>query len=215
MDEHASAEAGAQGEGAATAPAVRPPDTEPAPASSKPLTAPLSAFVRGGTSTSKSDNMFAAMWHDGEKRRDTEDAAKKIGATPIDEGGGMLVENPLATPGTEKIPKASLLLTYLTRTGEPTGFQCLADLVLELSGEALLVLVCLGCVRRGRHLDVSQIHLRQSNKRFTFKAGMGSPFFDFEGRRYKSAGMIVETEKFRCGDCGWTARIDHNNVRQD
>lgn len=207
MDEQKSGAPGATGGEPATT------DTEPAPASGKPLSAPLSAFVRGGTGTSKSDAMFAALWKDAEDRRDTEAAAKKIGSVPIDEGGGMLVENPLATPGTEKIPKASLLLTYLTPAGEPTGVQCLADLVMELNGEVILILVCVGCMRRGRHMDQCQIQLRQQNKRFTFRAGMGAPFFDFEGRRYKSAGMIVETEKFRCGDCGWTARIDHNNVR--
>lgn len=192
-----------------------------APAATKQLEGPKDAFVRGGTTTSRNDQMFAALWQDAEKRRNQEANARGLGQTPLEQGGGVMFEHPLSGKGQADLPRAWLLLTYLTPRGEVMTdgngrpVQCLADFVMGLDNDTMVIIVCPKCIARGMHQDQAQIMVRNSNRRFHFIAAKGSPTFTFEGMLFHNAGMIESSEKFVCPNCSWTARIDKNRVWPD
>ncbi len=174
----------------------------------------IQGFVRGGTSTSANDRELEKQFQDAERRRDQAEEQHKIASIPIDEGGGKeythkLTDNP-------DVPKAYIFLKYLTPQGEDTGERCLADLLIGMGNdpdEMALILVCYKCAQLGiRHHDQIQLQIRQSNRNFHFAPGAGKQRFMFEGKTYFSAGMIMESEKFTCPNCGWTAHIDKNRV---
>lgn len=185
---------------------------------------PMSAFVRGGTTSSRHDRSVAEQRLDAEARRNDADAAKEreLARTPLEEGGGMMF-------GGRMLPSADaeaavILLVYLSPKGEvryESGeeFQCLADLTVLEGGELCLVLVCPTCMTRNLPQDQCQLRLRQTNRHFEFSpkgAGELIAFDDGFGQKaYKSAGTIVESERFSCGQCGWAARIVNNKVRPD
>lgn len=191
---------------------------------------PMAAFVRGGTTSSRHDRFAAEQHLDAEARRNDADAAKEreLARTPLEQGGGVMF-------GGRFLPAADaggsfVLLVYLNPKGEvlyESGeeFQCLADLTVLEGGELCLVIVCPACLTRGVHHDQCQMRVRQTNKHFEFSTkGAGDLIvfkeYDhvlekFVEKVYKSAGTIVESERFRCDQCGWTARIVNNRVRPD
>lgn len=175
---------------------------------------PLMAYVKDGTTTWASEQEVQRQWLESEHRRNVAARERELSNVPIDSGGAVmhthkLTENP-------EIPKAYIELTYLNRHGTETGEKCMADIIVGVGNnptELMLILVCPNCVHnRGRHHDQAQIQIRQSNKMFHFVAGMGNPTFVFDDMPYNSAGMIMESEKFTCPNCSWSARIDHNRV---
>jgi len=174
----------------------------------------IQGFVRGGTSTSANDKELEKQFWDAEKRRDEAAEERRLASIPIDEGGAKLYTHKLTD--NPDVPKAYIFLKYLTASGEDTGERCLADLLVgtgEDPEEKTLILVCFGCARIGiRHHDQMQLQIQQRNRNFHFAPGAGKPKFIFEGKVYYSAGMIMDSEKFTCPVCGWTAHIDRNRV---
>lgn len=180
-------------------------------------------FVKGGTSTTASENLYEARYQEAEARRDAADAEKRIASTPIEQGGGQMHVSQMTQH--PEIPKAYIPLVYVDGRGQPVviGGQetiCQADLIIGMDParpmELTLIIICPRCQQRGhKHLQDCQLTIRQSNKHFEFRAGMGPPTFVMDGKTYKSAGMIVESEPFTCSDCDWRARIDHNRVWPD
>lgn len=184
--------------------------------SQKAVEAPMDAWVQGGTSTTKSDNYFERMFQESERRRNIHDKEKSLSRIPTQEGGAKLFTHKLTD--NPEVPKAYVLLKYLNRNKGYDGFECLADLIVgpgDDPNELMLVLVCLGCAKRGRHHDQIQIQLRQSNRMFHFVPGKGAPMVRFEDNMYYSAGVIVESERFTCPNCAWSARIENNCVIED
>ena len=179
---------------------------------------PYMAFVKGGTSTQKNDEFWERRWQESEKRRDEADLEKKVACVPIEEGGGQLYTNQMTAH--PEVPRAYVCLKYLTRAGEETGFECLSDIIVGMDEmkptELTIILVCPRCMQRGdKHMQDCQLSIRQSNKRFQLVTGKGNPTFVYEDKVYKSAGMIMDMEKFSCPDCNWTAQIHENRVRPD
>lgn len=216
-----------------------------APQAPEPVKTP-EAFVRNGTTTSKSYEYYKRRFHEAEKRRDEQkreeaDAVRVKGysdknksdiasAEAINEatakGTGTLFQNQFTRH--PEIPKAYINLKYCDHNGnqvywEGEAVEGQADLIVGLDPlkphELSLIIVCPRCVQKGRdtgkHLQEAQITIRQSHVNFEFKPGLGPPTFVFQGRVYRSAGMIVESEKFRCSHDGWTARIVNNRVIPD
>lgn len=190
---------------------------------SKARTAP-EVFVRGGgTGTAKSEQLYERRFQEAEKRRDVSNKERALSRLPIEEGGAQLLSNQFTRH--PEIPKAFIPLVYVDRSGKPIEVNgepviCCADLIVGVNParpeELALVLVCPRCQRSShKHQQDNQIMLRQSNKNFEFKSGMGPATFVFEGKTFRSAGMITHSEAFRCYDCGWRARIDHNRVWPD
>lgn len=182
------------------------------------LEAPSLVFVKGGTSTSKNDQLWETRFQDAEKRRDEADFERKIANVPIESGGAKLYTSQLTSH--PDVPRAFILVKYLSPAGEDTGLECLADLIVGMDEarptELTLILVCPGCMSRGdKHMQDCQIQIRQSNKPFVLTTGKGDPTFTYEDEVYQSAGVISDMEAFNCPDCGLRARVDNNCLRPD
>lgn len=180
-------------------------------------------FVRGGTPTMKSERLYEERFREAEQRRNVADEEKRIGNIPIEQGGGQLRTSQLTQH--PEIPKAYLGLKYVDRLGQPivingTPVVCCADLIIGMDPdkplELTIILVCPKCMQGGqKHQQDAQLTIRQSNKRFEFVAAKGDPMFEHDGKMYRSAGVVVQSESFKCSDCGWKARIDNNRVWPD
>jgi len=171
-------------------------------------------FIRGvGTPTSPSERHYHELFEDAEVRRDEADRDLR----DAQKGDGRLYVNQMT--GHPEIPKAYVLLKYLTRGGEETNYACLADIIIginpERPDEIALQLVCPRCAEGQKHLQDCQMMIRQSRKHLKLVPAKGSPTFEFEGEIYNSAGMITESERCKCPECGWAFRIDHNRVWPD
>lgn len=178
----------------------------------------------GGTSTSRSETLYEKRYREAEERRNRAAQDKAAGEAPNtpDRASGLLTNQFTRHP---EIPKAFILLKYVDRfgqeiiiDGEPVA--CCADLIVGLNPmrptELALMIVCPRCQQQShKHQQDNQILIRQSNKYFEFVAGKGPANFVFQGKRFKSAGMITQSEPFTCHDCGWRARIDNNRVWPD
>jgi hypothetical protein len=179
---------------------------------------PQAMFVKGGTTSMAHDRMVAEQEADAERRRSVQDAERQAASLPIEDGGGKLYSNNLS--GNAGVsPK--VLLRYLTQGGEERyesgdRLECLADIMVGLDplkpAELTLILVCPRC-KTQKPQGQCQIQVRQSNRRWELDPRtQGEPIL-FEGSVYVSAGMVMESERFSCPDCGWAARIDKNRVR--
>lgn len=174
-------------------------------------------FVRGGTTTSKSEELYERRFQEAEVRRDQAAEDKRLASIPVEAGGAKLLTNQMTNH--PEIPKAYILLKYVKSNGEETGIECMGDLIVGMNPmhptELTLILVCPRCAQGQKHLQDCQIQLRQTNKNFTLVTGKGAPTFKFEDRVYKSAGVITESEPGTCPDCSWRFRIVNNTVRPD
>jgi hypothetical protein len=180
-------------------------------------------FVKGGTRTQKSEEFFERRYQEAEERRNVSEAEKRLAKIPIEKGGAQLQSSQFTSR--PDIPKAYIPLTYVDSKGEPIVVNgepvvCQADLIIGIDPatpmELTLIIVCPRCSREGvKHAQDCQLTIRQSNKMFEFVAGKGPETFVHDGKTFKSAGMIIQSEPFRCGDCGWRARIDRNRVWPD
>jgi hypothetical protein len=202
----------------------------------KPVEAPL-GFVKGGTGTAASEKLFEERFHDAEERRDQADAERQEAADaqtvtvpsldgapehdvlmPGHQGGAVMYTSKMTAH--PEVPEAYVLLKYLSRTGSETGIECKSEIIVGADPEnpldLCLILVCPRCQANShKHQQDNQLRIFQSNKHFELVAGKGPPEFVFEGRMYKSAGVITESEPFTCPDCTWRARIENNCVRPD
>jgi hypothetical protein len=178
----------------------------------------------GGTATTGSENLYERRYREAEERRDQADKDRAMAEQPTspDQASGLLTNQFTRHP---EIPKAFILLKYVDRFGQDVIINgepvcCCADLIVGLNPmqptELALMIVCPRCQQQShKHQQDNQILIRQSNKYFEFVAGKGPSSFVFEGKRFKSAGMITQSEPFSCHDCGWRARIDNNRVWPD
>lgn len=188
---------------------------------------PMAAFVRGGSSTFANDKRVAEMKADAERRRAIADQEKALARKPIEQGGAKLLTNNLTE--NSSVDQAYVELQFLNKRGEPwyefgEAVKCLADVVMLSATELALIIACPSCKARGLPLDQCQIRIRQSNKHWeldTSKAGeliLWTEGQNPDGSKiikpYRSAGVVRESEKFRC-DCGWSARISMNKIVQE
>jgi hypothetical protein len=191
-------------------------------------------FVKGGTTTWEHDKKVAKDWQDAEKRRDEAAAEKQIAATPLSAGGGKMYQHDLTTQQEQGLPSAKVLLQFVNSKGEPEydhgePLQCLADVIMPqdpaYDGELMLMIICPRCKEK-LPADQCIIQIRQSNRSWHLdarKAGEPIMWPDWhkgpDGKLHKtfemhrSAGVIMDSEKFRCGRCDWHAVIDKNTIR--
>lgn len=195
-------------------------------------------FVRGGgTPTLKSERLYEQRFQEAEVRRDEAEAEKKKAVQveakkdldralqhAAQTGQGVQLSNKLTAHA--DVPQAYIPLYYVNSHGEQIynssgePVVCCSDLIIGMNPddpkELAIILVCPRCEQQGhKHAQDNQMMIRQSNKKFEFVAAKGAPTFVFQGEVYRSAGMITHSEAFRCYDCGWRARIDHNRVWPD
>jgi hypothetical protein len=215
------------------------PQSAPTAEDTPAIDNPALAFVKGGTGTAASERLYMQRQYEAEQRREEASRERALAADqqkvdlpgqeapvhmPGHAGGGVMYTSQMTAH--PEIPKGYILLQYLSRTGSKTGLECLVDLIVganpDKPTDLCIVLVCPRCQENSHKFQQdNQLRIFQSNKHFEFVAGKGPETFVFmdpetgiEGV-YKSAGMVVASEPFRCGDCGWRARIEMNFVRPD
>jgi hypothetical protein len=207
---------GSKSPNAPTAPALEKTVSPDSPFSAGPTLRAPEGFVRGGTTSFGHDMELQKNIAEADARR--LEADKERGLV---KDGARVYTNKLSENGS--IPQAYVLLDYLTAKGEPlydhgVPVQCLADLQMLNPldpGELTLTIVCPSCIARGPKgsQQFSQLRIRQKNRSWHLDTRTAGELIVFEGHPYRSAGMIMDSEVIRCGECGWAARIDKNKVR--
>lgn len=194
------------------------------------------SFVRRGTTTFAHDNMVAAAEEDANRRRKVADAERALSRIPIEDGGAKMFTHRMVDAGKGAVMtrpgqaggEAYVRLAYITNRGERVTrdgkeMVCLADIGVLEGGELFLMLVCPRCLNNKVPHGQCQMRVRQKNKWFDFdptptaRAGdmKNGDVFVFEDRVYTSAGLVRESELFRCYQCNWGARIVNNEVRSE
>lgn len=208
MPEDRSAPSEPKPESAAPADASAPPETV-----SKAPEVPLAAFVFGGTHSSGHDQMLAKSIFEAEKRREAADQERGL----VQDGAQEYV-NKLTPHGSA--PQAYVLLTFVNRRGEtlhgPGGpTQCLADIFLEDDPNNLILqIVCLRCQERASQgeMQFNQIRIAQKNRAWHLDGRTKGELIMFEGKAYRSAGQVVDSDVMTCPACRYQFRIDKNKV---
>lgn len=190
----------------------------------------LNAFVKRGTTTYAHDMRVAALEEDANRRRAQADYDRAVANTPIEDGGGKMYTHRLASRKAEELnaQQAYLRLRYITNRGERITYKGeefvgLCELMMLEGRELAVMIVCPRCVNNKVPMGQAQMRIRQANKKFDFDPtpstqlgdGKAGDFFMFEGVMYRSAGVIRESEKFRCDNCDWAARIVNNEIRSE
>ena len=194
-----------------------PPDKQDV---DRPIENPLLAYVEGGTPTQASERLFEERFRDGEQRRNQAAIDQQLASKPIERGGAKMYSHRLTEH--PDVPQAYLLLHYVGRGGSkiPPG-ECLADVFIDdwsNPSDLTLGIMCPACWTQGvKHGQDCQLKIRMSNRGWHLEPGKGAPEFIFNdgggAKKYKSAGVIVESEVFGCSDCSWRARIVNNQIR--
>lgn len=199
-------------------------------------------IVRGGTGTSKSEELFERRFHEAEERRDVAAAEKALSRDqqlvdkPDGDGqafmpgrmnGAVLATNQFTEH--PEVPKAYVCLIIANRYGADTGVRCLADILQGINPDnphdLALNIVCPTCQERShKHQQDNQLRILQSNKAWELREGAGEPIIVWEEttesglttvEHYPSAGIVTESEPFVCDDCGTRYRIANNVLRPD
>ena len=172
--------------------------------------------VQGGTTSSAYDKMMAERLQDANKRREQDQRDKRIGNTPIEQGGGMIFENRLSDENFR--PKCHV--TYVGRTKEFISDQLVDFFQDEMAGDNMLIFVCPECVQRGRDSGYAQCHARDSHRAWHIDKRLAGAILSVANsaapggvERYVSAGMIMDTDTLACSHefCGCAFKI-HRNI---
>jgi len=180
---------------------------------------PATVFVKGGGATTswREDMRIKQEEADAERRRDQQDAERRVAAIPVEQGGAKMFTRSEADPqGTPKV-----LLRYMTMRGDPHyefghPVECLADIIVPPdSSDLVLTIVCPQCKERGIPQGQCQLKIQQSNRAWHLDTRKAGELFVFDGQPYYSAGVVMDSERFTCPKCSWSARIHENKIRPE
>ena len=189
-----------------------------------PIGVPLAAFVRFGTTTTKHDQSVAAQLAESRRRRAEDDAEKRLARERgLQSGNPDEVASRYSNQFTDnpEIARAYVPLVFLTRTGREETHHGVGDVIMvqdpAFPNELAVILFCPSCIEKfGLPPDQSIITVRQSNRAWHLDTRSAGNLCVFEdGSTFRSAGTIVDGERFTCGRCSWRARIDDNKVWPD
>ena len=188
-----------------------PTEPSPPPVTDEPWRTQV--WVRGGTTTSRFDNLIAKQHADAEARRAEQDADR---AAVRNEGARMYSHN-----FTDSISDPKVILRFNdTKLGVDIEMMC--ELVLDdVSGENLLLFLCPDCLARGIPSDLAQRRVSERARAWhldTRDRGKMGRYTDAWGRpqMYLKAGTIVDTDILRCPEfgCTFACKIDGNIMRR-
>lgn len=181
---------------------------------------PMAMFVKGGTTTTAHDNREAREWHEAEDRRKVQDAEMQTARVPIDQGGAQMYTSKFLNQQESSVPEAHVVLDFVNRRGEQlyeqgVPLQCLADIIMStepaFEGEQVLLIMCPKCMEKTKAQNTI-LQLRQSNRMWHLHERGRGELVVFGDKPYLSAGTIMDSEKFTCAQCSWSARIDNNKI---
>jgi hypothetical protein len=162
--------------------------------------------VKGGTLSSSEDTYIKAFVADTKERLATRDAERSIAMkgqlSPDEQGGaGFAAEKvaDLGQPGTSAVS----FVGYKTGVGDEVVYMQLdVTMASDQHGnlDPTFVFVCPRCVARGYPSTMSQVHVRNSNRKWYLDTKcQGETFFDeLDGRVYTLAGKVYCEERCRC-----------------
>ena len=201
------------------APAASSPVPEPPSAPAPMLGLPLDVFVKDGTTSSKHDQLMAWMQADARRRRAEADEEKKVARdNSYKLGNRDNVASLFSHEFTDhpEVAKAYIPLAYMSPNGKEVDSYGMGDIFMpqdpKTPDELALMLFCPKCVERFP-ADQCIITVRQSNRYWELdRRKAGQVFIDPDGIAQQSAGEVMDSEKFHCPRCSWTASIDKNKV---
>lgn len=175
----------------------------------KTIEAPLTSWVRGGSTTSAWDSHVAQQKHDAAQRRAVEDSrAQAVAQDPLGARqytrklGG--VKDFASIVLQVKHPKDNTVLDYI---------EC--ELNADEDGSLILIYACYKCALRG---VTDNITIRQKHRHFELDTRrQGELWVNPITREPRTlAGTITMTEKFTCPNlgCGVRCIIDNSIVRE-
>jgi hypothetical protein len=180
--------------------------------------APIEAFVRFGTTSARHDKLMSERQAEEEQRRAVADEEKRLAdQMGIHTGNPNEVAAQYESQFTNhpEVQPAYIPLQYMSRSGREVVMEGVGDIIMPQSpafkNELALMIYCPRCRERlpAAHCIVT---IRQSNRYWELDRRTAGDLFVFEGEPLRSAGMVMESEKFTCGRCSWSARIDKNRV---
>lgn len=177
-------------------------------------------FVKGGTTTSGHDRLIASNERDAERRRDESDEEKRIAK---EHGLASGDANHMAARGSyeftdhPEIKKAYVPLQYMERNGREVAFKGTGDIIMPgdpmFPNELALLIFCPKCKETGLPAGQCILTIRQGNRKWHLDTRKGGELFvEEDGTPQRSAGVIMDSERFTCANCSWAARIDNNKV---
>jgi len=178
----------------------------------------IQGIVRGGTTTSAYDNALQASMADAEKRRDQDDADKRLAQVPVERGGAMMFQREFAP----QMTSPRVLIRYVGK-GRDVLSEQLCELVVDDSSgreEHMLIFVCPACFERGVPSGFAQCHVKSTHRKWyidTKEAGQIKAARNSDAPSgqefYTTAGTVMDTDVLRCDNvnCGAAFKI-HNNV---
>jgi hypothetical protein len=185
-----------------------------------PIKAP-EVFVKGGTTSSRYDNLQAEKAANAEARRKHEDAlAQLVDDAPND---GAIARTGSQRMVTAESPK--LVLRYLNRDGSIRQ-ECISEITFfpvpnSLIGEIdqMFTLVCPRCLERGIVSGESQLMIQSRHRKWHLdeRHRMLVPVETPDGPIIvHQAGTVTCDDIIRCSNfnCTWAVRIDNSNVRE-
>lgn len=178
---------------------------------------PLEMWVKGGTSTTANDERLEREYQESERNRRIADAERALASRPIEQGGALMYERDLYGG---PLGATYIHVRYCNRSGHEYC-QGVADITMGTPSdplEMMVVFVCPRCAATKPHMQDCQIQMRQSNKKFEFRPHEGRFFMFDDGNgmmRYREAGVVVESESFKCPHCTYRARFDNNRLIED
>jgi len=179
-------------------------------------------FVKGGTTSSAHDALMALRKADEEQRRRVDDLEKqKVQQAGLHAGLGDEIASRYSHQFTDhpEIAVGYVPLMFMGANGKEVEHYGTGDIVLpddpKFEGERMLMLFCPKCIDRGVLPSHCLIHVRQSNRKWYLdERKAGEMFVDCDGQPQRSAGWIMDSERFVCGRCAWAAKIHKNHVYQ-
>lgn len=200
-----------------SAPSTQAPDAAP---ERKILGLPSAVYVKGGGATPSWEETKRIQREeaDAEKRRDEQDQERRLAQIPVEQGGAKMYTRTAADPNST--PK--VLLKYMTSRGEPRyefgqPVECLADVIVppDNPDDLVLTIVCPQCKERGVPQGQCQLKIQQSNRSWHLDNRTAGELIVFDGQPYYSAGKIMDSERFTCPKCAWSARIHDSKIRPE
>lgn len=183
-------------------------------------------FVRRGTTSFAHDQHVRSLEADADRRRHEAAIDHRMAAIPIEDGGAKMTTHHLTK--NPEVDKAYVLLEFVTNAGEPfiekgEQLKALCDVIMVGGTELALIIPCPRCIGSGTPQGQAQMQIRQSNRHFelditpskTLGDKLAGDFFRFDERFYRSAGLVRESEPFRCGNCSTKYRIVKNTIRTE
>lgn len=186
---------------------------------------PVDMFVKGGTTTTAHDRLMAEQEADAERRRaEADEEKRKAKAFGLASGNPNEVATQYHHEFTDhpEIRKAYVPLQYMGRGGKEVEHVGVGDITMvhdpKFPNELALLLYCPKCKERGLPASQCILTVRQANRKWELDTrpgrenGAGSLFIDPDGIAQRSAGVIMDSERFTCARCSWSACVDNNRV---